>query len=119
MKENKMSWITAVLFMLTVWCTWNSVKLYGWADEAYEIANKATESVLVLRVEVQEVSESLNDIKAKYNILEEKVKNFDLNVLPFGEAFNKMHDTWGQGHVFDWRDNLYTTNLKGEQTWQQ
>ena len=117
MKDCKTNWVTAVLFMLTLWCTWNSVKLFGWADEALLIANSARDSVGIIQVELENTSAEILKLTNKYKALEEKM---NLDVLPFGEAFNKLHDIYGEGHVFDWRDKLYTTNLKGEEMpWQQ
>ena len=34
--------------------------------------------------------------------------------LQFTEAFKHMYLTYGEGHIFDWRDNEYTTNLNKE-----
>ena len=117
MKDCKTNWVTAVLFMLTIWCTWNSVKLFGWADEALMVANKAKHSAEIVQMELESIKLDMLKLTNKYKALEEKM---DLDVLPFGEAFNKIHDIYGEGHIFDWRDNLYTTNLReGERTWQQ
>ena len=41
-----------------------------------------------------------------------KWEGFD--TLSFNEAFNQMYLKYGEGHIFDWRSNVYITNLKGE-----
>ena len=119
MSEKRTNWVTAVLFMLTVWCMWNSVNTYNWAGDAIKLADKANNNVGIIKLTVEEMHSEVRGVKNDINKIESKIKEFDLDVLPFGEAFNKMHDMYGEGSVFDWRDNLYTTNLKGEQPWQQ
>ena len=34
------------------------------------------------------------------------------DALSFNEAFSQMYLEHGQGHVFDWRNEVYLTNLK-------
>tara|TARA_R110002020_G_scaffold249703_3_gene463688 strand:- start:1017 stop:1364 length:348 start_codon:yes stop_codon:yes gene_type:complete len=111
--NNKTNWMTAVLFMLTIWCLWNSINSYSWASEAVKLADNANNKIGIIKLEIDSISNKMDKV-------EDKIKEFDLDVLPFGQAFNKMHGMYGEEHVFDWRNELYTTKTKeGETIWQQ
>ena len=35
----------------------------------------------------------------------------DFDKLSFNEAFSQMYTMYGDGHIFDWRGNVYLTKL--------
>ena len=81
------------------------------------IEKKVEEVIAPVKEEIEEVKEEIEEIIPD---LEDKV-NDKLNELPFGAAWRIMYDKHGEGHIFDWNDKCYTTNMKqeGEMSWQQ
>ena len=80
------------------------------------IEKKVEEVIAPVREEVEEVKDKIEDVVPE---LKEEIED-KLNELPFGAAWRKMYNRYGEGHVFDWKDNYYTTNMKqGDLSWQQ
>ena len=74
------------------------------------IEKKVEEVIAPVKEEVEEVKEKIDDIVPD---LEEKLDE-KLNELPFGAAWRTMYNKYGEGHIFDWNDKCYTTNMKKE-----
>ena len=81
------------------------------------IEKKVEEVIAPVKEEVEEVEDKIDDIIP--NIKEEIDTKID--ELSFGAAWRMMYNKLGEGHVFDWNGNCYTTNMKeqGEMSWQQ
>ncbi len=124
MKKGKGTfWVTSVLAMLTVWCTWNSIRItnmwLGVTDDVYNHIAVLESNVKVMSIKTGQLKHQLEDIKNEIGNIELKIEE-GFDKLPFGAAWRSMYDEYGEGHVFDWRNSLYTTNTKeGEQPWQQ
>ena len=67
--------------------------------------DKVIEEVIIPKVE-----EKIEDVKEEVKDVEEEAKEA-LDKLDFGSAWRTMYDEHGEGHVFDWRDGLYTTDI--------
>ena len=86
------------------------------------VEKKVEEVIAPIKEEVKEVETDIEEIKNKIEEivpdLEDKIDD-KLNELPFGAAWRIMYNRYGQGHIFDWHDNCYTTNMKeeGEMSW--
>ncbi len=89
-----------IIIGLLVWVTVIQVKqgkVYDSQDEMYEIISK----------------NCLTDNGTVYQAWDySNYSGFD--AMPFQKAFELMYNTYGEGHLFDWRDKEYTTNLKKE-----
>ena len=66
------------------------------------------------------VKEVVAPVKEEIKEVEEEIDNIvpgikeELNKLDFGQAWRSMYNLYGEGHIFDWRDGLYTTNMREE-----
>ena len=81
------------------------------------IIEKKVERVIApVKEEVEEVKDKIEDVVPE---LKEEIEN-KLNELSFGSAWRIMYNKYGEGHIFDWNDKCYTTNMKreGDVTWQ-
>ena len=115
-KEKNSFWVTSILVMLTFWCTWNTIRInnafIGVADEVFTHIHILDNAVKNLGTQTSNVQKQLKDLETKFNE--------GLNALPFGAAWRTMYEEYGEGYIFRWQDNLYTTNTKeGDVSWQQ
>ena len=89
--------VWSVLAMLTFWCIINSVKINNTIDEQ------------------QAVSWVVQDLANKYEEEQRKAREVKrIQERSFGNAFGKARAVPGEGGIFTWRGEEYTTDYAEE-----
>ena len=89
--------VWSVLAMLTFWCLFNSVKINKTIDEQ------------------QEVNWVVQDLADKYEQQQRKAREVKrIQERSFGNAFGKARAVQGDGGLFTWRGEEYTTDYAEE-----
>ena len=89
--------VWSVLAMLTFWCVINSVKINKTIDEQ------------------QEVSGVVQNLADKYEQQQRKAREVKrIQERSFGNAFGKAREVQGEGGIFTWRGEEYTTDYAEE-----
>ena len=87
----------SVLVMLTFWCLFNSIKINNTIDEQ------------------QEVNWIVQDLADKYEHQQRKAREVKrIQERSFGNAFGKARAVQGDGGLFTWRGEQYTTDYAEE-----
>ena len=98
MKSKQAMW--SVMAMLTIWCTWNSVK----------INNAVKDNNNINRI-VNSLVEEYKEEKVK----EEVVLSESYKETYFPGVFAQYRAMYGAGYTFEWNGNTYTTDYKEEE----
>ena len=86
------------------------LKAQGYNDQYVKIANTKYPDYAEYHKEWKRIN---NDSKTTYTLPKKTEEPVEMNLsdLSFREAFNLQYRAHGEGHIFWWRGNEYTTNV--------
>ena len=102
--KTQMKAVWAILIMTTIWLTMNSSKINTYANEQKQIDDA--------------VNRMISNIQEK-EMAAKSEPAYEPTQRTFKETFAEAREEYGAGDVFVWKGNIYTTDYKETNTYEQ